>query len=209
MASIKLLLIVASIIATCAAFPSRILQTNNRKSSRELENVVLNNTVELDPEGTFRLDWDIVYDQDPANPLVVMEMRVATAGWFSLRFTSADLTLGDYFYGAYDVNKPANSFFLDKHCDLVDGLGCETADGPSDDLRNDFQLISLVNGLDYTVMRIARVVDTGHLQDVVITPGPMMLGWAWSTGIQQSGLGNQLTPIEKFGFQNVALIPAK
>jgi hypothetical protein len=169
MASIKLLLIVASIIATCVAFPARIQQSNNRKSGRELENVVLNNTAELDPEGTFRLDWDIVYDQDPANPLVVMEMRVSTAGWFSLRFTSADLTLGDYFYGAYDVNKPTNSFFLDKHCDLVDGLGCETADGPSDDLRNDFQLISLVNGLDYTVMRIARVVDTGHLQDVVIT----------------------------------------
>ena len=37
----------------------------------------------------------------------------------------------------------------------------------------------------------------------------MMLGWAWSIGIQQSGLGNQLTPIEKFGFQNVAIIPAK
>ena len=66
-------------------------------------------------------------------------------------------------------NRPANSFFLDKHCDLVDGLGCETADGPQDDLRNDFQLVSLVNGLDYTVMRIARVVDTGRIQDVVIT----------------------------------------
>jgi hypothetical protein len=169
MASIKLLLIVASFVAICAAFPSRIHQMNSRKNSRELETLVLNNTVELDPEGSFRLDWDVVYDQDPANPLVVMEARVATTGWFSLRFTSADLTLGDYFYGAYDSNRPANSFFLDKHCDLVDGMGCETADGPKDDLRNDFQLISLVNGLDYTVMRIARVVDTGRIQDVVIT----------------------------------------
>ena len=175
MASIKLLLIVASIIAISAAFPSGIHQTNGKKSSRELENLNLNNTVELDPEGTFRLDWDIVYDQDPVNPLIVMEIRVATAGWFSLRFTSADLTLGDYFYGAYDVKKPANSFFLDKHCDLVDGLGCETADGPKDDLRNDFQLISLINGLDYTVMRIARVVDTGHLQDVVIAVNIFLL----------------------------------
>ena len=169
MASIKLLLILASFIAICAAFPPRIHQRNSRKSSRGLETLILNNTVELDPEGTFRLDWDVVYDQDPANPLIVQEARVATTGWFSLRFTSSDLTLGDYFYGAYDVNRPANSFFLDKHCDLVDGLGCEIADGPQDDLRNDFQLVSLVNGLDYTVMRIARVVDTGRIQDVVIT----------------------------------------
>jgi hypothetical protein len=51
-------------------------------------------------------------------------------------------------------NRPANSFFLDKHCDLVDGLGCEIADGPQDDLRNDFQLILLVNGLDYSVIKL-------------------------------------------------------
>jgi hypothetical protein len=33
--------------------------------------------------------WNIVYDQDrqdSANPLVVMEMSVAIAGWFSLAF---------------------------------------------------------------------------------------------------------------------------
>ena len=165
----KLLLVVTSFIVTSGAFPSQLRQGNTRKSSRELENLVLNNTVELDPEGSFRLDWDVLYDQDPANPLVVLEARVASTGWFSLRFTSNDLTLGDYFYGAYDVNRPSNSFFLDKYCDLVDGMGCETADGPKNDLRNDFQLISLVNGQDYTVMRIARVVDTGHVQDVVIT----------------------------------------
>jgi hypothetical protein len=51
MASMKLLLILASFIAICAAFPQRIHQTNNRKSSRGLETLILNNTVELDPEG--------------------------------------------------------------------------------------------------------------------------------------------------------------
>ena len=131
-------------------------------------------------------------------------MRVATRGWFSLRFTSADLSLGDYFYGAYDVDRPSNSFFLDKHCELNNGRGCETADGPKDDLRNDFQLISIVFGQDYTLMRIARLADTGHLQDVAITPGPMMIGWFWSAGIWESG---QLTAIDKMGFQDVVLIP--
>jgi hypothetical protein len=36
-----------------------------------------------------------------------------------------------------------------------------------------------------------------------------MLGWAWSIGIQQSAIGNQLTSFEKFGLKNVALIQAK
>ena len=168
MASMKLLL--ASFIAICAAFPQRIHQTNNRKSSRGLETLILNNTVELDPEGTFRLDWDVVYDQDPANPLVVLESRVATTGWFSLRFTSADLTLGDYFYGAYDPNKPSDNFFLDKHCQLFEGIGCETPEGPREDIRNDFQLVSFEFKSGYSMMRIARLADTGNnLQDVVIT----------------------------------------
>ncbi|XP_057374284.2 uncharacterized protein LOC130695175 [Daphnia carinata] len=178
---------------------------SQRSSNRDIETMILNNTVELDKQGgTFRLDWDFVYDQDANNPQVVLEMRVATRGWFSLRFTSADLSLGDYFYGAYDANQPSNSFFLDKHCELNNGRGCETADGPTDDLRNDFQLISIVFGADYTLMRIARLVDTGHLQDVVITPGPMMIGWFWSAGIWENG---QLTPIDKMGFDDVALIP--
>jgi hypothetical protein len=164
----KFLMIAASLTAICSALPSR-LGRQTRQSGRELESMILNNTMELDPEGSFRLDWDVVYE-DPSNPLLVLEMRVATTGWFSLRFTSADLTLGDYFYGAYDASKPSNSFFLDKHCALVDGLGCETAEGPRDDFRNDFQLLSFLFGTDYTVMRIARQVDTGNnLQDVVIT----------------------------------------
>lgn len=167
--SIRFLLIAAPILAICAAHPHRLKDVHQR-SSRDLETMILNNTVELDKQGgTFRLDWDFVYDQDATNPQVVLEMRVATRGWFSLRFTSADLSLGDYFYGAYDADRPSNSFFLDKHCELNNGRGCETADGPKDDLRNDFQLISIVFGQDYTLMRIARLADTGHLQDVAIT----------------------------------------
>ncbi|KZS05782.1 Uncharacterized protein APZ42_030759 [Daphnia magna] len=202
--SIRFLLIAAPILAICAAHPHRLKDVHQR-SSRDLETMILNNTVELDKQGgTFRLDWDLVYDQDATNPQVVLEMRVATRGWFSLRFTSADLSLGDYFYGAYDADRPSNSFFLDKHCELNNGRGCETADGPKDDLRNDFQLISIVFGQDYTLMRIARLADTGHLQDVAITPSPMMIGWFWSAGIWESG---QLTPIDKMGFQDVVLIP--
>lgn len=167
--SIRFLLIAVPILAICAAHPHRLKDVHQR-SSRDLETMILNNTVELDKQGgTFRLDWDLVYDQDATNPQVVLEMRVATRGWFSLRFTSADLSLGDYFYGAYDADRPSNSFFLDKHCELNNGRGCETADGPKDDLRNDFQLISIVFGQDYTLMRIARLADTGHLQDVAIT----------------------------------------
>ena len=45
----------------------------------------LNNTAELDPEGTFRLDWTIIYDI-PGNPDIQMEMRVLTKGWMSVRF---------------------------------------------------------------------------------------------------------------------------
>jgi hypothetical protein len=45
----------------------------------------LNNTVELDPEGTFRLDWTIIYDI-AGNPDIQMEMRVLTKGWMSVRF---------------------------------------------------------------------------------------------------------------------------
>ena len=165
----KLLLLIAPslVMAICSsAFPASHHQQINGKY---LETIVLNNTVDLDPEGTFRLDWDLIYEI-PTNPLVVLEIQVQTSGWFSLRFTSTDLTLGDYFYGAYDPNKPSDNFFLDKHCQLFEGIGCETPEGPREDIRNDFQLVSFEFKSGYSMMRIARLADTGNnLQDVVIT----------------------------------------
>ena len=59
----------------------------------------LDNSVELDPEGTFRLDWSVIYD-DVNNPLIIMETRVKTQGWVSLRWTQglqADIFWGNFF----------------------------------------------------------------------------------------------------------------
>lgn len=134
-----------------------------------LEDLQLNNTVELDADGgSFRLDWDFVYDL-PDNPEMVLEMVVATRGWFSLRFTSEDLKKGDYFFGAYNGAVPSQSFFLDKHCSLKNGTGCERPDGPSDDIRNDFKLVTISYGANYTLVRLARRANTGDIQDVPIT----------------------------------------
>ena len=157
--NVRVLIALLPLVAVCAARPSI-----------RVENLNLTNSVELDPEGSFRLDWDFIYDE-PTNPEFVFELRVATRGWMSIRFTNPELTKGDYFYGALDPAKPKESFFLDKHCDLVDGFGCETPDGPKQDVHNDFTIITLEYGIDYTVLRMSRLVDTGDLlpQDVVIT----------------------------------------
>ncbi len=162
MNALSVLIALLPLLAVCAARPSRM--------SSRLENMNLTNSVELDPEGTFRLDWDFVYNE-PTNPEFVFEMQVATRGWMSIRFTNPELTKGDYFYGAIDPVKPSESFFLDKHCDLVDGFGCETADGPKQDIHNDFKIITINYGTDYTILRMSRLVDTGDLlpQDIIIT----------------------------------------
>lgn len=214
------MILVVPLVAVCVAV----------RLPRDLETMELSNSIELDPEGSFRLDWDLV-DKEVANPEIVLEMKVATSGWFSLRFTSDDLKMGDYFFGAYDQFKPSHSFFLDKHCSsLKNGTGCERPDGPVDDVRNDFKLISLaVDNNSLQILRISRLADTGDVgQDVVIKvknnpdknimivinkycqlgscqPGPIMIGWFWSSAItDQNG---ELTPIEKLGFQDVVLIP--
>lgn len=56
----------------------------------------LDNSVELDPEGTFRLDWSVLYD-DVNNPLIIFETRVKTQGWVSLRWTQG--LRADFFWG--------------------------------------------------------------------------------------------------------------
>jgi hypothetical protein len=56
----------------------------------------LDNSVELDPEGTFRLDWSVIYD-DVNNPLIIFETRVKTQGWVSLRWTEG--LRADFFWG--------------------------------------------------------------------------------------------------------------
>ena len=61
----------------------------------------LDNSVELDPEGTFRLDWSVIYD-DVNNPLLIMETRVKTQGWVSLRWTQG--LQADFFWGNFFKN---------------------------------------------------------------------------------------------------------
>lgn len=41
---------------------------------------LLNNTVELDPDGTFRLNWSVDYSLNPSNPTIIFETRVKTQG---------------------------------------------------------------------------------------------------------------------------------
>ena len=40
----------------------------------------LQNSVELDPEGSFRLDWTVDYSADPNNPRIVFNTFVKTQG---------------------------------------------------------------------------------------------------------------------------------
>ena len=42
----------------------------------------LDNSIQLDPEGTFRLDWSVVTNGtgSPTNPLIIFETHVKTRG---------------------------------------------------------------------------------------------------------------------------------
>ena len=65
--------------------------------------LLLDNTIELDPEGTFRLDWSVIYD-NATNPLIRFETIVQTQGWVSLRWTRGQNA--DFFWGNfYEINR--------------------------------------------------------------------------------------------------------
>ena len=40
----------------------------------------LDNSLQLDPEGTFRLDWSVDYSLNASNPTVIFETHVKTRG---------------------------------------------------------------------------------------------------------------------------------
>ena len=105
----------------------------------------LDNSVELDREGTFRLDWSILAD-GTGNPNIVFQTRVQTQGWISIRFS--DGVLGDFFWAAYDADSPRNSFHRDMWCTLKDGGdSCRSPQGPSLDQVNDYTLFA--EGYDF------------------------------------------------------------
>jgi hypothetical protein len=100
----------------------------------------LDNSIELDREGTFRLDWSILNDGS-GNPNIIFQTRVATQGWISIRFS--DGVLGDFFWAAYDSDIPRNSFHRDMWCTLKDaGDSCRSPQGPSLDQVNDYTLLA-------------------------------------------------------------------
>ena len=106
----------------------------------------LDNTIELDREGTFRLDWSVI-DDGTGNPIILMQTRVKTQGWISIRFTNG--VLGDFFWAAYDSEIPRNSFHRDLWCTMKNaGDSCQSPQGPSLDQSNDYTLSA--EGFDYS-----------------------------------------------------------
>lgn len=164
----RMLTVICIALIGVSAASSRTIERNNRV---ELLPPTLNNSAILDPEGTFRLDWEVIYDQ-PDNPDLIFELHGATRGWMSIKFGDSQDRMLDYFFGAYDSDVPMNSLFVDKHCLLTPGHSCEDANGPTEDTRNDYRLKAIEYGTDpnpFTKLRIERRANTGDAnQDLII-----------------------------------------
>lgn len=58
----------------------------------------LTNSQELDPNGTFRLSWEV---QDVSKD-IILEVRAKVLGWVSIAILNTELTLADLIVGGYD-----------------------------------------------------------------------------------------------------------
>ncbi|KAI9563307.1 hypothetical protein GHT06_010765 [Daphnia sinensis] len=155
---------------------------------------VMENEKVLDPDNQFILRWTVL---DGTN--IEIEMQVNCTGWLGISFTEGQIgapgSYSDVIMGGFNDDLQMG-YIEDRHIYLENP---DPANGHMFDDSNDLLLMSATYEEPWSIVRFARSLNTGDPQDIAIVPGPMTVGWTYSS-TDDTSLGHDVAGISRVTF---------
>ncbi|KAK4025841.1 uncharacterized protein LOC116926436 [Daphnia magna] len=156
---------------------------------------VMENEKVMDSDNQFILRWTVLEGTGD----IEIEMQVNCTGWLGISFAEGQIgtpgSYSDVIMGGFNDDLQMG-YIEDRHIYLENP---DPANGHLFDDSNDILLKSATYEEPWTIIRIARSLNTGDSQDIAIVPGPMTVGWTYSS-TDDTSLGHDVAGISRVTF---------